>query len=105
MTMYSKEDLQGWEFKIVRAATQRFGNPEALRRVCEEEAANGWELLEKFDNSRLRFKRPVERRSSDTHAATDPYRSQVGVSEGQIVVIVLTALAVFCLLAVFLFAK
>jgi len=41
MTGYSGEDLEGWEFKIVRTSTRKFENPEFVRRVCEEEAKAG----------------------------------------------------------------
>lgn len=80
MTGYKSEDLEGWEFKIVRAATRKFKDPKALRQVCAEEAEAGWEMLEKFDDQRIRFKRRVERREGDAHLETDPYRTQFGVS-------------------------
>jgi len=80
MTRYRTEELEGWEFKIVRAATRKFRRPEVLQRVCEEEARAGWEMVEKFDDSRIRFKRPVERRSDDPHLDIDPYRTQIGIS-------------------------
>jgi hypothetical protein len=60
LTTYSPEDLsQGWEFKIVRANTRAFSKPEVMQQVCEEEAQSGWVLVEKFDDARLRFKRPA----------------------------------------------
>ena len=89
MTRYSAEDLAQWEFKIVRSSTGKFQDPHFLRRVCEEESESGWELLEKFDNNRIRFKRPVERRSLDALESRDPYRTSVGMSEGQLVLTVI----------------
>jgi len=89
MTRYSAEDMDGWEFKIVRSATNTFRNPEKLKRICEEEARSGWELVEKFDNQRLRFKRRTDRRPMDQHAVIDPYRTNIGITEGQLVTVIL----------------
>jgi hypothetical protein len=90
MTKYTDADLQGdWEFKIVRANTAAFKNPDVLRQVCAEEARAGWNLVEKFDNQRLRFKRPVGARSGDEGLDFDPYRTQFGISAGSIVAIAL----------------
>ena len=82
MTAYTNEDLvQGFEFKILRANTNAFRKPEVLRRVLEEEARAGWTLVEKFDNSRVRLKRPASARASDGSAGIDAYRSHVGISD------------------------
>jgi len=89
MTMYRKEDLEGWEFKILRSATSSFKNPETLNQAVAEEAAFGWELVEKFDNGRLRFKRPTSARKLPAHAGSDPYRTEFGISEGRLVVYVI----------------
>ncbi len=60
MTKYTDAELQAsWEFKILRSNTAAFKKSDVLRKVCAEEAQAGWVLLEKFDNSRLRFKRPL----------------------------------------------
>jgi hypothetical protein len=82
MTKYSDAELQGgWEFKILRSNTAAFRKPEVLRQVCDEEARGGWVLLEKFDNSRLRFKRPLSARANDTTLIDyDPYRTHFGMS-------------------------
>jgi hypothetical protein len=80
MATYDSKDLNGWEFKIVRSALGRFSNYQAVQKVCREEAESGWELVEKFDSSRLRFKRRVERRSNDHLARLDPYRTSPGFS-------------------------
>jgi hypothetical protein len=55
MTKYAGDELEGWEFKIVRSATRKFKDTEFVQRVCEEESRAGWEMLEKFDDSRIRF--------------------------------------------------
>jgi len=82
MTAYSPSDLEGWEFKIVPANTRKFKDREADRQLCEEESKAGWEMIEKFDDSRIRFKRKIENRSRDRHLDIDPYRSEVGFSQG-----------------------
>lgn len=81
MAGYSAAELEGWEFKFVRSATSAFRRPEFLRRILEEEKRAGWELVEKFDNGRIRLKRRVSARSGDAGASVDPYRSHVGISE------------------------
>jgi len=107
MTGYSKEEVEGWEFKIVRSATRKFKNPETVREVCAEEAKAGWELLEKFDNQRIRFKRRVDNRTGDAHLRTDPYRTQIGMSEDKlglsIAVAILLGLGVVALTAFLVF--
>ncbi|MEE8577655.1 MAG: hypothetical protein V3T31_10405 [candidate division Zixibacteria bacterium] len=80
LTKYNSNDLDNWEFKIIRSSFGRFNSQENIQKVCTEEAAAGWELVEKFDNHRLRFKRRTERRGQDIHATIDPYRSCVGSS-------------------------
>ena len=90
MTKYTDADLQGdWEFKIVRSNLAGFKNPEFFQQVCAEEARAGWTLVEKFDNQRLRFKRPISARAGDAGLDFDPYRSQVGTSSGVIVAVIL----------------
>jgi hypothetical protein len=89
MAGYNKEDLEGWEFKIMRSATGRFKDYQRVQEVCQEEAKAGWEMVEKFDNCRIRFKRRVERRSSDSQIGIDPYRTNVGMGEGTIAVVVI----------------
>jgi hypothetical protein len=82
MAGYHDEDLrEGWEFKILRANTAAFKKPQLLRQVCEEEARAGWVLLEKFDDSRLRFKRPASAKKGDHDLPFDAYRTQYGISQ------------------------
>lgn len=86
MTPYSGEDsLANWEFKIIRSGTGSFGNPEKLRKTLEEEARAGWELLEKFDDNRVRLRRPITARKDDFSLDFDPYRTWIGVSESGMV--------------------
>ncbi len=81
MTPYSNDELQDdWEFKILRSATGAFKKPQRLREVLEEEARAGWVLVEKFDDQRVRLKRPASARRNDRGLGFDPYRTQVGIS-------------------------
>ncbi len=75
-----KADLRslGWEFKILRAQAKLFEDPKLLKQVCDEEAEAGWILLEKLDEQRLRFKRPIFLREQLTQSRYDPYRSSYG---------------------------
>lgn len=84
LTKYNREDLEGWEFKIIRSNTGRFKNQEKVQQVVKEEAQNGWEMIEKFDDYRIRFKRRTDRRSMDPHAKLDPYRTTIGIGSGQL---------------------
>jgi len=99
MAGYNSNDLDGWEFKIVRANSRRFRTAEAVRQLCDEEAKAGWEMVEKFDDQRIRFKRRVEKRGDDRFSEIDPYRTLVGISEGQLVVSIISVLAAAGLLA------
>ena len=67
LTSYRESDLNDdWEFKILRSMTSAFKNPDKLRQTLAEEAQAGWVLVEKFDNGRLRLKRPASRRRATT---------------------------------------
>jgi hypothetical protein len=81
MTQYNADDLNGWEFKIVRSAFGRFRNAEIIRRLVEEEAQNGWEMVEKFDDYRIRFKRRTDKRALHSGGGLDPYRTNYGTSQ------------------------
>src|SRR5437763_7773178 len=82
MPPYSPRDLaENWEFKILRSATGAFKDPAVMQRYLAEEAEAGWALVEKFDNSRLRLKRPAAARQQDAQGTVDPYRTSVGLSE------------------------
>ncbi len=97
LTPYTKEDLtQGWEYKIVRSNTAISG--ERFSRLCEEESQNGWELVEKFDNNRIRFKRSIASRANDHMASIDPYRTRIGLSEGAFVGVVLGVVLAICVI-------
>lgn len=76
----SDSRLTGWEFKIVRAQRDVFQNPVVFKQLCDEEAQSGWILLEKLDDRRVRFKRPIALRDILNSALLpiDPYRSHYG---------------------------
>ena len=55
--------------------------------------------MEKFDNKRLRFKRPISARAGDSALIIDPYRSQYGISDAAVILlIVVGTVAVLVLL-------
>jgi hypothetical protein len=74
--------LVGWEFKIVRANRNIFRDSQVLQKLCQEEAESGWILLEKLDDRRVRFKRPIALREiiKSEYLKQDPYRSHYGSS-------------------------
>ncbi len=74
--------LAGWEFKIVRAHRDLFRDSATLQRLCKEEAESGWIMLEKLDDRRIRFKRPLALREimKAEFLQHDPYRSYYGPS-------------------------
>lgn len=104
MTKYSDGDLQGeWEFKILRSNFTGFRKPDMLRQACAEEAIAGWILLEKFDDQRLRFKRPISARANDSALEIDPYRTVYGAGGGAVVGVILL-ITVLAIAGVFMFA-
>ncbi len=72
--------LAGWEFKIVRANRDLFRRADVFQRLCKEEGEAGWILLEKLDDRRVRFKRPIALRDivNPDYLSQDPYRSHYG---------------------------
>ncbi len=84
MTPYSDKDLaEDYEFKIVRSATSAFKKRDTVEQVIAEESMAGWRFVEKFDDNRLRFKRPAsaQRRDITLPPGVDPYRTTYGMSE------------------------
>jgi hypothetical protein len=71
MTRYSENDLsEGWEFKILRSNMNAFRKPENLKKYLEEEGRAGWVLVEKFDDNRLRLKRPASAVEETPHSTS-----------------------------------
>ncbi|MGD8455477.1 MAG: hypothetical protein PVF83_03755 [Anaerolineales bacterium] len=85
MTKYTKDELDNdWEFKIVKSALGKFSKREVVDQVRAEESMAGWVMVEKFDDSRIRFKRPFSAQRNDFNLppGIDPYRTTFGMSEG-----------------------
>jgi hypothetical protein len=107
MTPYSARDLaEDWEFKILRSQTARFRDPARLQAILEQEARAGWTLVEKFDGSRVRLKRPASARSGDATLPFDARRTTFGPGPGYMIVSIFLGTlalvaAVFTLAAVF----
>ncbi len=84
MTTYGPHDLSDdWEFKILRSMRGVFRDPEGLKRILAEEGRAGWVFVEKFDEGRIRLKRPAKSQESDATLDFDPYRTYVGPSENK----------------------
>lgn len=98
MTKYSPDELEKWEFKILRSNTLSFKNTNELQKAVAEEKQSGWELVEKFDDSRLRFKRRITERDSDVGRTIDPYRAVYGMGSGTIVIWLFVGIIAFVLI-------
>jgi hypothetical protein len=105
MTAYKKDDLEGWEFKIMRSYSGKFKDNKFVQQLCQEEARAGWEMLEKFDDYRIRFKRRTDNRPNDQFLKIDPYRTSVGfgISHIMAVSVGIAALGVLAAVAVAVF--
>jgi hypothetical protein len=103
MTTYGPDDLQNdWEFKIVRANQDSFRNQARLAKLVDEEKQAGWVLLEKFDDSRIRFKRQRAMQSHDQQLRSqgiEPYRTQYGTFLNRNAVMMIAVTIFFLLLA------
>jgi hypothetical protein len=103
MTNYAPEDLnEDWEFKIVRSSFNKFRNSEQLKQMLKEESQAGWSLVEKFDNGRVRLKRPASASRNDhlLPREVDPYRTTYGGGEAALVLLILgvTGAALFAII-------
>ena len=108
MTNYSTQDLENnWEFKIVRSETDIFRRPEVFQQLLAEEQMAGWEMVEKLDDRRVRFKRRKDARRNDSRLPQgyDPYRSTYGNSKIRIIVFVITMLFVVLMTGIGLFSE
>lgn len=93
MTKYN--DKGKFEYKILRSATNSFKDSSIFKKVLDEESENGWELVEKFDNARIRLRRPTNMRSIKDNSVIDPYRSYYGVSDTKMGLIFIILMFVF----------
>jgi hypothetical protein len=111
MSIYTPSDLGGdWEFKIVRSTTGAFSREDTLNKLIAEEAQAGWTMVEKFDDARVRFKRPVRARANDAYLppGTDPYRSYYGLNPAAtslilVAAVVLGAVIFLCVIGITVF--
>ena len=108
MATYSTDDLQNdWEFKIVRGNQEAFRNHTVLTKLVDEEKQAGWVLLEKFDNSRIRFKRQRAMQAHDEQLISqgiDPYRTQYGtfLAKYTMMIAALAIAALFFVIAIYI---
>lgn len=105
MTKYTRDELDNdWEFKIVRSVTGKFKKREVVEQVRAEEAMAGWVMVEKFDDSRIRFKRQTKAQRNDINLppGIDPYRTTYGLSEGGLAISILGVIALVTGLVVLL---
>jgi len=90
MTQYTRDELdQDWEFKIIRSNMGAFRKPDVLQQMLKEESEAGWVLVEKFDDTRVRLKRPRAAHARDQLLAIDPYRSYYGMGAASTVFFIL----------------
>jgi hypothetical protein len=97
MTKYTRKELNNdWEFKIVRSATGKFSKRDMVEQVRMEESIAGWIMVEKFDDSRIRFKRPFSAQRDDIKLPydIDPYRTTFGMSEARLAFTIIGIIAV-----------
>lgn len=97
MTRYTDNELaEDYEFKIVRSSTGAFKKREAVEQVIAEESVAGWKFVEKFDDNRMRFKRPASARSKDftLPPGVDPYRTTYGMGEGALAMVIIGSITV-----------
>lgn len=109
MTSYTEEELsEDWEFKIIRSSLNSFNKPERLKQMLKEESLAGWEMVEKFDDSRVRLKRLASARRQDHQLPPDvnPYRTTYGPGDTRILLIILAVigLAVLGIIIAIIFA-
>jgi len=103
MSEYPENKFQNeWEYKILRANRSVFKKPEVFHRVCAEERKAAWILVEKFDDMRLRFKRPMSARENDQRLKLDPYRTRYGMAPGALAAAIVGLVFVIIILAVLL---
>lgn len=68
------------EYKVVQSTTPLFATSKKIDEIMAEESKAGWQLVEKYDNYKMRLQRDISNRSNDKNLGFDAYRSQVGVN-------------------------
>ena len=89
VTPMNTDTSGAFEYKIIRSVTKAFRTPAFFQQMLQEEAQAGWQLVEKLDDGRVRLRRSVECRSNDAHLTQDPYRTNIGMGEVQLVFVIL----------------
>lgn len=89
VTPMNTDSTGAFEYKIIRSITNAFRTPAFFQQTLQEEAQAGWQLVEKLDDGRVRLRRSIECRSNDTHLTQDPYRTRIGMSEVNLVFVIL----------------
>ncbi len=105
MTGYRARELsEDWEFKILRSSFGAFRSSEKLLAILEEEKRGGWIFVEKFDNQRIRLKRPASAKTVVGEFADnyDPYRTEISNVSGPMVLAILAVSAATFILFVLL---
>ena len=100
MSGYGPQDLQSnWQFKIVRGT---YKTSEQIEAVIQEQAEFGWVLVEIFDQTRIRFKRPAGEAAQDAYREGNPYATiskasgpGCGTAVGMLLVLVLGGWVIF----------
>ncbi|MFT5527657.1 MAG: nucleoside-specific outer membrane channel protein Tsx, partial [Pirellulaceae bacterium] len=102
MTRYPN-DLDNWEFKIIRSYFSSFADQAKRQEILAQEAEAQWELLEVFDHARIRLRRPIKAKELDAKLDFDPYRTQVdkAFTFKSITIAVCVVLAFFTAAAIF----
>ncbi|MCU0878213.1 MAG: hypothetical protein MUF06_10550 [Pirellulaceae bacterium] len=70
--------------------------------MLADEARAGWVLVEKFDQSRIRLKRPAAARERDGKLDFDPYRTEAGTPQTILTLAILGGILGFFLMMVLL---
>jgi hypothetical protein len=66
-----------WEYKVVFARNGEFAFAEHIRRLMEQEAPDGWVLIEKYNDTHIRLGRPISRAwQISLPRRADPYRTR-----------------------------
>ena len=82
-TYHADEQSPDWEFKILRSISCKFRDLAWMREILSEERQAGWTLVEKFEDLRLRLRRPASADFDDEALGFDPMRTWVRTSPRQ----------------------
>lgn len=83
------------EYKFLRSGGA-FKDAAKFRAILAAEAAAGWELHEKFDDSRVRLRRAVSWRDRDAELGWDAYRTKAGPSDAAVALKIIGIVVAVC---------